>query len=46
MTGKSHTEDGGTEFAMKLMKRLRKATDGWKEITGIHFASGQHRRYR
>ena len=37
MTGKSHTEDGGTQFAMKLMKRLRKATDGWKEITGIHF---------
>ena len=37
MTGKSHTEEGGTEFAMKLMKRLRKATDSWKEITGIHF---------
>ena len=37
MTGKSHTEEGGTVFAMKLMKRLRKATDGWKEITGIHF---------
>jgi len=37
MTGKSHTEEGGIEFAMKLMKRLRKATDGWKEITGIHF---------
>lgn len=37
MTGKSHTEEGGTEFAMKLMNRLRKATDSWKEITGIHF---------
>ncbi len=37
MTGKSHTEAGGTEFAMKLMLRLRKATDSWKEITGIHF---------
>ncbi len=37
MTGKSHTEEGGQEFAMKLMKRLRKATDGWKEVTGIHF---------
>lgn len=37
MTGKSHTEEEGTEFAMKLMKRLRKATDSWKEITGIHF---------
>lgn len=37
MTGKSHTEEGGCEFAMKLMKRLRKATDSWKEMTGIHF---------
>lgn len=37
MTGKSHTEEGGKEFAMKLMTRLRKATDSWKEITGIHF---------
>ena len=37
MTGKSHTEEEGTAFAMKLMKRLRKATDSWKEITGIHF---------
>lgn len=37
MTGKSHTEAEGTEFAMKLMKRLRKATDSWKEMTGIHF---------
>ena len=37
MTGVSHTEPEGTEFAMKLMKRLRKATDTWKEITGIAF---------
>ena len=37
MTGVSHTETGGTEFAMKLMKRLRKATDTWKETTGIAF---------
>lgn len=37
MTGVSHTEPGGTEFAMKLMKRLRKATDTWKETTGIAF---------
>ncbi|MBP3610176.1 MAG: anaerobic ribonucleoside-triphosphate reductase [Lachnospiraceae bacterium] len=37
MTGKSHTEEGGTEFAMKVMQRLRKATDSWKEMTGIHF---------
>ena len=37
MTGVSHTEPAGTEFAMKLMKRLRKATDTWKETTGIAF---------
>lgn len=37
MTGVSHTEPGGEEFAMKLMKRLRKATDTWKETTGIAF---------
>jgi len=37
MTGVSHTEPMGTEFAMKLMKRLRKATDTWKEVTGIAF---------
>ena len=37
MTGVSHTEAVGTEFAMKLMKRLRKATDTWKETTGIAF---------
>lgn len=37
MTGVSHTEPGGEEFAMKLMNRLRKATDTWKETTGIAF---------
>lgn len=37
MTGKSHTEPEGTEFAMKVMNRLRKATDTWKEATGIAF---------
>lgn len=37
MTGVSHTEPGGEEFAMKLMNRLRKATDIWKETTGIAF---------
>ncbi len=37
MTGVSHTEEGGREFAMKLMSRLRKATDTWKETTGIAF---------
>lgn len=37
MTGVSHTEAGGREFAMKLMNRLRRATDTWKETTGIGF---------
>lgn len=37
MTGVSHTEAGGKEFAMKLMNRLRRATDTWKETTGIGF---------
>lgn len=37
MTGVSHTEPEGTEFALKLMKRLRRATDTWKEETGIGF---------
>lgn len=37
MKGVSHTEPEGTEFALKVMKRLRKATDTWKEETGIGF---------
>lgn len=37
MTGVSHTEEGGKDFAMKLMNRLRRATDTWKETTGIGF---------
>lgn len=37
MTGVSHTEQKGTEFALKLMNRLRAATDTWKEETGIGF---------
>ena len=38
MTGVSHTDPVGTEFALKLMKRLRTATDTWKDETGIGFA--------
>lgn len=38
MTGVSHTDPAGSEFALKLMKRLRSATDTWKEETGIGFA--------
>lgn len=37
MTGVSHTEPKGTEFALRLMKRLREATDTWKKETGIGF---------
>lgn len=37
MTGVSHTEPEGLEFALKVMKRLRSATDTWKENTGIGF---------
>lgn len=37
MTGVSHTDPKGTEFAMKVMKRLRAATDQWKAQTGIGF---------
>jgi ribonucleoside-triphosphate reductase len=37
MKGVSHTDPAGTEFALKVMKRLRKATDTWKENTGIGF---------
>lgn len=38
MTGHSHTEPGGIEFAKRVMERLRRATDDWKESTGIAFA--------
>lgn len=37
MTGCSHTEPKGQDFALRLMKRLRRATDTWKEETGIGF---------
>ena len=37
MTGESHTTEKGSEFALKVMKRLRRATDTWKEETGIGF---------
>ena len=37
MTGKSHTEPEGTEFALKVMNRLRQATDIWKQETGLGF---------
>lgn len=37
MKGVSHTEPGGSEFALKLMNRLRQACDTWKKETGIGF---------
>ena len=37
MTGVSHTEEKGFQFALRLMKRLRQATDTWKLETGIGF---------
>ena len=38
ITGESHTTDKGSEFATKVMQRLRKACDDWKVETGIGFA--------
>ena len=37
MKGVSHTEPEGLEFALRVMNRLREATDTWKKDTGIHF---------
>ena len=37
MTGVSHTDPKGVEFARKVMNRLREATDTWKKNTGIGF---------
>lgn len=38
MTGESHTTEKGHEFALKVMKHLRDATDKWKKETNIGFA--------
>ena len=38
MKGVSHTQPGGTEFALAVMNRLRKACDDWKAETNIGFA--------
>lgn len=38
MKGCSHTTPEGEEFAMRVMKRLRKACDDWKAQTGLGFA--------
>ena len=38
MTGESHTTPKGHEFAVRVMKHLREATDKWKKETNIGFA--------
>ena len=38
MKGVSHTDPKGTEFALRVMKRLREACDDWKAQTNIGFA--------
>ena len=35
--GVSHTEPGGQEFALEVMKKLRAACDKWKAETGLGF---------
>lgn len=37
MTGYSHTEEEGREFSLKVMNRLKSATESWKAATGIGF---------
>lgn len=38
MKGVSHTTEEGHEFALRVMKYLRAACDGWKKETGLGFA--------
>ena len=38
MKGVSHTTQEGLEFSLRIMNRMKKATDIWKEETGIGFA--------
>ena len=38
MTGQSHTQEQGKEFALKLMVRLNEACRGWKEESDIDFS--------
>ena len=37
MTGESHTSKEGEAFALKVMNRLKDATDTWKKTTGLGF---------
>ena len=38
MTGKSHTEEGGKEFALRVMKKLNDACKSWKAEENIDFS--------
>ena len=38
MTGKSHTEPGGKEFALKVMRALNDACKKWKEKEDVDFS--------
>lgn len=38
MTGKSHTEPGGKEFALKVMRTLNEACRNWKEKENVDFS--------
>ena len=38
MTGKSHTDPSATQFALDVMKYMKKACDRWKEETNIGFS--------
>lgn len=38
MTGKSHTEEGGHEFGLEVMKHLQDACDKWNEELNIGFS--------
>ena len=38
MTGKSHTEPGGKEFALKVMKALNETCKNWKEKEDVDFS--------
>ncbi len=37
MTGVSHTDPVGTDFALRVMRHMRATTDRWKKETGIGF---------
>ena len=37
MTGHSHTDNDGRDFSLRVMKRLRDATEAWKAASGIAF---------